>query len=178
MFISITLAATIALSVFAPVSAIAQDADIPPELQDQFDRFQLWNFCWPMPLSVFVNDAAPDPEEGKTRVETVVRSRLRAARIYLDWSEITSKDWSGQLWASVDAIGEDLRAYTVVVEFRRPLQHKGNPAISGSATTWSASSFGYLGSSYDFWDDMIQTVSEKTDKFIDEYLRVNAPGCP
>ena len=129
------------------------------------DDFQLWNACKPTRLVVegLNNDAA---EIGLTeeRIETLARSRLRAARIY---GNIVFGTF---LYVRV---GVTSRAFNTSVEFHKNLFDSISER-SGMASTWHSGSFGTHGEDAGF---ILQDLSEHVDKFIDEYLRVNAEAC-
>ena len=54
-----------------------------------FDRFQLWSECRPLELVVEgLHNAAADIGLEENRIETMARSRLRAARLYSDTPQL------------------------------------------------------------------------------------------
>ena len=65
----------VTLSLVVPVSA--------DDLGNASDRFSLWNRCDPMPLHIFVSEDATDIDVTEEMATIAVRSRLRAARLYL-----------------------------------------------------------------------------------------------
>lgn len=152
------------------------------------DRFQLWYACEPIYLIV---ESLPDhaAEWGLTReaITTAVRSRLRAARLYSRSSRrsvpyrpgsiVHVSDSRALLYVHVNSLSEG-EAFSVDVEFKKRLSDWSrlpDPARSGEAgraTTWDTGSVGQGDADY-----ILSTVSQLTDRFIDEYLRVNASAC-
>lgn len=153
-------AALVALPALAAVFSAAES--------NAADDFQLWNACRPTDLLVegLDNDAA---EIGltKERIETLARSRLRAARIY---GNILPGPSETYLYVRVSVVS---RAVTTSVEFKKslfdPISEESN-----YASTWQSGSVGTHGEDAGF---ILQDLSEHVDKFIDEYLRVNAEAC-
>ena len=151
-------AALVALPALATVFSAAES--------NAADDFELWNAC--KPTRLVVEDLSSDAAEiGLTeeRIETLTRSRLRAARIY---GNILSET---HLYVRVSVTS---RAFTTSVEFHKnlfdPISEENN-----YASTWQSGSFvGTHGQNAGF---ILQGLSELVDKFIDEYLRVNAEAC-
>lgn len=128
------------------------------------DRFRLWSACLPMDLLIeSLPKGASDIGLTKETVTTAVRSRLRVARLY-------SASRLAYLYVNVNVVG---KAFNVDLEFHKVVED----AVSGEinhATTWSTGSTGTHGRNAGF---IRSTVSEHTDEFIDEYLRVNEEAC-
>lgn len=153
---------TIIFALIMTASAFAT----PPVAKGSDDRdlFDLWTRCGGLDLVV----APLDDEEtafGLTeeRVERTVRSRLRAARIY-DGEQFE------YLWVKVFVVGE---AFQVQFDFNKALTDLRTD-ISMVSSTWTYSFLGTHGRSDDY---IMASVSEATDLFIDDYLRVNSPAC-
>lgn len=94
---------------------------------------------------------------------TTVRSRLRAARLY----QIRIGPY---LYVRVNVVGA---AFSARVAFNKVLFDP----ISGlnfPSPTWQRS---VTGEGRDA-DLILSWIARSTDRFIDEYLRVNAPACP
>ena len=157
--------------------ALALVLAAPPgaaEKASQLDRFKLWNGCKPVKLLVegLSNDAA---EIGlrEEDIETAVRSRLRGARIY-DENSVP------YLYVNINVVGP---AFSVDVEFKRRVEvllpywekPEGMGSLVGYAAVWglgSTGTYGATGSGF-----ILSSLARHTDKFIDEYLRVNANAC-
>ena len=159
------LAVIVALLV-APGLAMAQDSNdaFLAEVRTKLDRFHLWNAC--EPVSLFVKELGDHASKiGLTeeRIETLVRSRLRAARIY-------HKYRSAYLYINVSMVGN---AYNVNLFLYKSVTDMSSN-VRASAITWNISSTGTHGQDASF---ILQQISELIDKFIDEYLRVNAKAC-
>ncbi len=130
------------------------------------DRFKLWNDCQPIGLAV--EELPEDAKEiglTKERIQTAVESRLRVAGIY-DSDLIGAEFW---IYVNVNVVG---RGYSISFDFitlvRRPTLGYGSAAI------WNSGGTGTHGGDGGF---ILQYVSEYTDQFINEYLRVNADAC-
>ncbi len=156
--------AVIAALLVAPGLAMAQDSTAPTKL----DRFKLWNECRPIELEIasLPNDAA-EIDLTEERVGTIVRSRLRVARIYKDGISSTLPF----LFVAVNVVGQ---AYNVNFTFHKPVTDLASNE-QGFASTWNIRGTGTHGRGGGGF--ILQYVSEHTDKFIDEYLRVNAEAC-
>ena len=144
----------------APLSHAQTDLE---DWKDQFDRFQLWNGCGPMNLAV---ENLPDDagEIGLTRdaITAAARSRLRAARLYED--EVTPV-----LSVSVNVVG---RAFGTDIELiKRVTDDNG---LRGIAVTWRIRTTGTHGGVAGY---ILSSIARSVDRFIDEYLRVNADAC-
>lgn len=128
------------------------------------DRFQLWNNCQPMDL--LVEDVDDDGAQiGLTResIEVAVRSRLRSARLY-------DPDATEYLYVSATVIPH---AFTVDAEYSKWL-YDARIDDQGYAATWSWGSVGKHDNNKGY---ILSDVSEMTDQFIDDYLRVNSDAC-
>ena len=146
-----------AVLLFIGTSVLAEEVS-------DLDRFQLWNDCRAMNLVVegLNQDAA---EIGLTReaIETAVRSRLRAARLY-------DADARSYLYVQVTVVGG---GYNVNVEYKKVVV---DPASGQShyATTWDVGGTGTHGRDGNY---ILTSTSQDMDRFLDEYLRVNADAC-
>lgn len=145
-------------------------ADEPTDL----DRFQLWNHCRPVFLLVEgLHQEAEAIGLTKERIETTVRSRLRAARLYTEEVIAEDDNWpevNAVLYININAGG---LSFLISVEFWKWLD---DPATgqSGRTTTWDSGGAGTHGQDSGF---IISDLAEHIDGFIDEYLRVNEEAC-
>ena len=140
----------------------------------EYDRFELWNGCGTVELVVEnLPDDAGKLGLRKADIETAVRSRLRAARIYADRAQAV-------LYVRVSVVS---RAHGIDFKFKRRVMVMGFSALAkpeevgaltGFATTWDEGSTGVHGSDAGF---ILSAVAQHTDRYIDEYLRVNADAC-
>ena len=148
----------LALAVW-PGHATAQDVS-------DSDRFQLFNECGPMDLVVEdYGDDAGWTDIGLTvdRIQTMAESRLRVARLY---------DATALAYLHVNVIVFGL-GLSLTVQYNKVVYD----AVSGEtnyATTWAISSAGTHGSDAGY---ILQGLSERLDRFILEYLRVNEDAC-
>ena len=161
------VAVAVALALM-PAGAMAEVSD--------YERFQLDNGCFPFQLVVgYSEKEAGSIDLSKERIETVVRSRLRAARLYEDPSE---RQTASLLYVYVHLVGA---AYSYDLSFHKLMkevmsisrmdsegQHLYQPA------TWRHSGTGTHTRSPEY---IVANVSEATDRFIDEFLRVNNAAC-
>lgn len=142
-----------------PSAATAQ------EKVSRSDKFRLWNDCAEVWLLVEgLREKADEIGLTKDAIEISARSRLRGARIY-------RKDASHSyyLYVNVNVVG---RAFSVNVEYGKRF-YDAESGIFGRAVTWDTGSTGtYSSSNY-----ILGSVGRHVDKFIDEYLRVNAEAC-
>ena len=150
--------AAIALAVSVATAASAEEVSY-------FDRFELWNDC--QPITLYVTPLSQDADDiGLTEgvLETAVRSRLRAARLY------DPDSWTPYLLVRVNvvgiAFGLDLAFYKLVND---PIS-----GAAGEAATWTVTWTGTHGSDGDY---ILSAVSKGMDRFLDEYLRVNTESC-
>ena len=152
---------SIVLTLCLATSAFAQD-----DFKFQHDRFQLWNACEPVRLLVEdLNEGATKIGLTRNTIETTVRSRLRAARIYTD-----SIDADTYLYVNVLVTGS---AFNVKFSYNKYLLD----SISGEgpffAVTWTKGTTGIASGS----DFILSVISQRIHGFVDEYLRVNADAC-
>ncbi len=130
----------------------------------RLDRFKLWNDCAPMNLIVeSLPDDATEIGLSKGAVETTVRSRLRAARLF-------DADEYQYLYVNVNVVGA---AFSIRFKYYKRLF---DPALElfGFAGRWNIGVTGTHGRDPGY---ILSSVSQDTDKFIDEYLRVNEDAC-
>ena len=133
------------------------------------DRLRLCNACRPMGLTVegLSKDArAIGLTEDRLRV--TAESRLRAARLYT--ASRSDSNWA-DLYVRVTVTGP---AVSVHVGYDK-LVTDSVSGVEGPAETWRTGSTGIHGRDSGF---IVQNVSEKLDKFLVEYLRVNEEHCP
>ena len=152
------------------LTAASASAD---EVND-WDRFRLWNACRPVGLLVEgLSDDAGEIGLRQGDIETAVRSRLRGARIYAE----TGREY---LYVRVIVVGP---AHSIHVGLERHVEvwlpfwakpEEMGP-LAGFAATWDSGSAGIHGRTGAAF--ILSSVALHTDKFIDEYLRVNEDAC-
>ncbi len=144
------------------------------DVATKMDHLQLWHAC--QSVGLLVEDLPDDAGKiglQKRDIETAVRSRLRGGRIYNDRSS------SLHLYVNVNVVGT---AFSVGFHFKRWvtvsvafwLKPEGMDDPAGPATTWNVGSTGTHGGNAGY---ILSVVALHTDRFIDEYLRVNADAC-
>ena len=146
----------------------------------QTERFELFNECRPMDLTVLFLDLDGGTGLTKDRIQTMAESRLRAARLY---------DADAETLLGVYVVLDGAGAFKWEVIYYKPLYD----AVSGETLTrktWISENNAGVGIqfrsgifrlSYDTHggdaDVIMQGLSERLDKFILEYLRVNEASC-
>ena len=149
----------------APVSFVQAQ-----EVSD-LDKFQLWNNCAEIRL-VFEGLQAEAAEFNLRQedIETAVRSRLRGARIY-------TENWFDDNGSAVPYLYINVNTVDFAFNISVDLNKRVLDPISGQpgfAETWQR---GLVGMHSNDASYIISAVSQYTDQFIDEYLRVNAAAC-
>lgn len=145
----------------------------PPEPADYEDCAELWNWCRPVAFRVFLSTKQKF-ELAKEDIETTVRSRLRAARIFLDEPELQAHptmDAAGFLYVRVQ-VDDNLMMWAA--EFQKVRTDIATDLIGFSPTGWSESSFGGHRNDGNF---ILSIIAPAIDKFVDDYLRVNEAAC-
>lgn len=155
------------LALFLPATpAAGQDFDF--DLFD-VDSFHLWTACAPVYLIVEgLNQDAAEMGLTTESIETLVRSRLRAARIYFSGPSAQNN----YLYVNVNVVSDGLfSSFGIGFGFNK-LVTDNYSQLSNFAQTWHSGSAGMGDASF-----IRESVSEHMDIFIDEYLRVNEPAC-
>ena len=148
---------TVALAILILVSVSAR-AD------EARDRFEFWAECQPMELVVEdLNDNAATIGLTEDSIEVAVRSRLRAARLYIE-----SSDHFLYVNVNVHPV-----AFSTHVSFEKWLTDSMS-GESAQGSTWSISSVGTHRKDANY---ILGGISQYVDTFIDEYLRVNESAC-
>lgn len=110
-----------------------------------------------------LNQDAADIGLAEDEIETAVRSRLRGARLY---------DAGGLEFLAVTVTMAG-RAFSVLTGYYKGVSDLASGQIY-PAETWSTGSTGAHGGDAGY---VLSFVSQGADKFVDEYLRVNAESC-
>ena len=130
------------------------------------DRFKLWNDCRKMGLVIEdLPKSATDIGLTREMITVAARSRLRAAHLYR--ADALAVPFLG---VTVHVVGT---AFYVSTEYGKLMTDSASGTLWG-ATTWRTETLGTHGRDASF---IRSIVAEKTEKFIDEYLRVNADAC-
>ena len=152
------------------VALLVLTATTPIGVEDvsSMDRFELWNVCQPIDLLVeHLGDDAVKMGLTREAIATTVRSRLRATRLY----RRSSRPYP-YLYVKVDTLsGGGGTAVNVSLEFTKQVLDRIS-GHHGAASTWDTGAVGWADAA-----SILSTVSQLTDKFIDEYLRVNESAC-
>ena len=169
--------ALVFLIAFLPIQARAQDEELSQDeidrLQAHMDRFNLFNDC--QPINLVVKDV--DSETSTTgltneRILTMIESRLRAARIY-------GSKKSSYLHVDVGASTQSVSGvfiYRVYISFRK-LLYDPITDLRSTAITWISVRFGTHDGEVGLIDvSVMQSLSERIDRFVLEYLRENDCG--
>lgn len=150
----------LALTVFLASTALAQDEQVT-----DYDRFRLWNDCQPVSLLAGFEPVEDGEAAGLTveAIETAVRSRLRAARVY-------DASAGPHVYVYVHVVGS---AFHLSFDFLKRFIDSGSYTLD-YAIGWQTGATGTHSYDPGF---ILGGVSQATDAFIDEYLRVNADAC-
>ena len=140
-------------------------ATVGQDAKSSFSRFRLFNGCKPMSLVVeSLHDDAGKIRLTRARLQAAVESRLRSARPY-DESSTTA-----YLYVNVAVVG---RAFGIDLEYNKLVSDIATGEL-GMATTWNIGSTGTHGGDASY---IVSSLSEKLDRFLVEYLRVNESAC-
>ena len=148
---------TAAASLFLAPSAGAEKVT-------KYERFRLWNKCQPISLYVRnLNKEASKIDLKKEAITIAVRSRLRAARLY-------DADASPHLDVNVNVTSA---AFSIILALYKPMKDytSGESFFTGG---WNINGVGTHGLDSNY---ILSILSQYTDNFIDEYLRVNNDAC-
>ncbi len=152
---------------FAALATAASFTLATPVWADEisaYDRFQLWNDCGTMDLVVeWLNEDAAAIGLTREAIEIATRSRLRGARLY-DAEQFTN------VYVQITVVSA---AFNIKVEYQKPALDVASGEIYVAAT-WEHGVVGTHGQDSNY---ILSTLSQSVDRFIDEYLRVNADAC-
>jgi len=143
------------------------------EKVNNIDRFALWNGCRPIGLLVTYNNEYTETSPQKKDIEIAVRSRLRGARLYTE--KDTDIEGSPLPYLAINIIILDRIILGKVFSIDLFLNKWVSDPISNVeffASTWH---IGIVNVGYR--DDILSAIAQYTDRFIDEYLRVNEAAC-
>lgn len=150
---------TLLLALLLAPAAAGQDAK-----SDEHLRFELFNDCKPMDLVVErLHDDAGKIGLTKARLQAAAESRLRSARLY-------DSDAAAYLYMNVAVASP---AFSIRLEYRKRVFDPAS-VKSGYAATWNTGSTGTHGGDAGY---IVSALSEKLDRFLVEYLRVNESAC-
>lgn len=161
------------LLVFLALPVAAQEGT--NSIEERIQVFELGRPCggkMALVIETLSNDAN---EIGLTKdaVRTLVRSRMRAARIYDTYQY--ARPW---LYINVHVVS---RAFSIAIQFKQRVyriivhgEDKTRVRYEGTAVTWSNGFTGTHGYDQGY---ILQALSRMVDKFIDEYLDVNEKIC-
>ncbi len=159
---------------FLVVPSTGQDAlsGLRPDDRKGVERFQLFNACRPMLLSIasLVNDEA---SIGLTEVDlqAAVESRLRAARLFAPIGlEGMNKTDAAMLDVNVHVAG---RTFGITVKYQKVVRDKFG--LFGRAATWATGGTG--GRHGGDAGYILSRLSRYLDQFLADYLRVNEAAC-
>ena len=132
--------------------------------EKQFERFQLYDSCKAMRLSVLDPQLdATNIKLTKDAIQAAVESRLRSARLY-------DREGSSVLEVWVTVTGS---AFSIGVRFyKKVLDYSSNSIFR--TPTWANNSIGTHGESSDY---VYSKVSRFMDTFLVKYLRINEAKC-
>lgn len=163
----LALSILFALNVYAqelPEKVPGVPPEAMPELRRIMDNFRLLTGC--QPVDVVVERLTPSAAGiglAQRSIETLAEVRLRAKRIY-------AEDSSHTLYINVNVVGP---VYSSGVEFQKVIYDYWTE-LDLKATTWDLRITGTHGGNR---EPILQNVREHVDRFIANYLRVNADYC-
>ncbi len=131
-----------------------------------FDRFELWNDCGLVGLPIRVRGpSAKDVGLTEEDVTAAASSRLRAARLYRSAHPV-----SPALRITIAVVGS---AYSIRLEFYKLVTDLATQ-ISDTGITWTRNETGTHGGNA---SNILLSLSQHLDHFINDYLRVNKAAC-
>ncbi|MCY4584606.1 MAG: hypothetical protein OXB98_01065 [Bryobacterales bacterium] len=145
-------------------AAAGQDS----EYRERLERFQLFNACRPMNLTITLADDKAAIGLTKEALQAAVESRLRAARLYTEDYAKSNGSW---LFVNVLVVG---RAFNITVLYHKMVTDEFG--VTSPASTWGAAG-GITGTHGGDAGYIVSSLSRHLDKFLAEYLRVNEAAC-
>ena len=144
---------------------ITADEGLTPE--ENRIRFQLFAHCQPM--VPFMRDLSPDAAKiglSRDSIVAAVESRLRSARLV----SFDDEEWAPRLQIEVGVVGNTFSLNLLYAKwFFDPLY-----GLVSYAVTWQHTGLGGHGGDAGY---VISALSQKLDKFLADYLRVNEAAC-
>ena len=144
--------------------------------EERTELFELWNECFAFNFKVYLQKTkAKKIRLEKGDIETLVHSRLRAARLYDNtaWQETMDVDVS-----MLEPTKHRPTTFTTTVTFSKYVQDI-NTGIVAFAPLWQRNYVGVLSSdlSASDADFILAGLSRSIDRFIDAFLKVNEEAC-
>lgn len=140
-----------------------------PDEGESFDRFSLWTACSDVNLRVFWSDLKQDQ---RTRLERIIRSRLRSAGIFGG-----TENFTPALNVIVE-IGYGNTVYYDTGSYLSKWSTDMTTGYQGARRSWTGQGhIGYAGREDRAHDSIAESVRGMIDQFLDEYLRVNELAC-
>lgn len=128
------------------------------------DSFQLWNDCQTMRLIVErLDEDAADINLSRETIIEAVSSRLTAARLLDDNKSV-------YVYVRVGVAGN---IFSINIDYRKGVEDLATGEVF-LTTTWSIAGIGSHGMDAEY---ILSALPRYLDRFIDEYLRVNADAC-
>lgn len=139
------------------------------------DFFKLWNECRPVAFGVHLQSEDEADKIGLTKedIETLVRSRLRGARIFVDDPNLRAQPTTRAGFLGVRVyLHSDLIYWHA--RFEKVSKDMASGIVGFTATGWERFSFGGHGNE---GSSILYDIAPVIDEFIDDYLRVNESEC-
>ena len=183
--IALVAAAMLFLAAPAAADKPRDTREFAEELASRIERFFLWNDCRPMQASAYLwSDEAESnlPEKGgmlremdrslgtslfglsRENVISAVRDRFQATHLAEDTGAVT------KLYVRAHVTGNEVR---IEVSYAKPVRDLIS-RVKFYTTTWESKSSGEHGRDGGL---ILSQVMKEVDRFIVEYLRVNAGAC-
>lgn len=180
IFLALTSSLSLAASLKAENALTATRAESAGKAfitQNEQERFELWNGCLPVRLYVSVTEFfAPDafsPSNLQSKAEAIARSKLQDARLYHPGSvNLVSPALYLMLFLEYEEFEIHTSYRKTVIDFATN--------ESGYIITWTLDYEPHFKISRKHNTDpeyVLHRVAKHTDRFIEEYRRVNADVC-
>ena len=150
-----------------------------------FDALNLFTGCQPVALSLELKDDERNTDLTEDRIRSMAESRLRSARLLDQTSDVALRV---KAWVIGPAFHSNVSLYQPAYislghtwpNLRQRLIHEPSepvtlPGAFAYAATWEHNQLGMHGGDGGY---ILQALSESSDAFIAEYLRVNDAACP
>ena len=135
---------------------------------DDWERFQLWNECKPMPSLVEWRDTRSNVGDNSDFAQLAVNMKLADLSLY-DPSELNS--FTPLLYVGVVVTSV---FYKIDLRYYKPMTDAVT-GLSMTSSAWGNATFGLLDEGEP--GSVVVEVLERIDEFSDEYFRVNASVC-
>ena len=138
------------------------------------EQFQLYNACKPMDIDVALQADSAVEGLSEKNIQAAIESRLRTARLYDSWPSTSLSAYVHIMSAGVGSIQTGW-VYTIDLRFNKRVRDEAS-VVSRLAPTWERGSLG-TASMDSVADAIVNSIRDRMDEFLAEYLRVNEDAC-